>query len=289
METSSPEPVAAQPSAIYLRSTTVRLAFAAVSLFLFLAPAQLARSPGGVPSGTGGAAQQQEPIWAAVPVRSGHAFYFTRGVYTDFRHRNPGAWSTDYPKADEQFLVVLKRLTRVDAFEHHNPVRFDDPRLRHFPIVYAVEVGQMQMTDAEVAGLRSYLLAGGLLIADDFWGPRQFAVFEEEIRRVLPEYRIEELPEDHPIRRNVYHIEHVLSVPNVYRARMGLDPAECDDCRPGRLMGISDETGRLLVLISFNSDLGDAWEWAEQPYYPLPYSNYAFRLGVNWVVFGMTN
>lgn len=271
----------------------MRLAIAAASLLLFAAPDPLTRPGQDTVRPPTSARQQprapQQPVWGTVPLRNGHAFYFTRGAYTDFRRRGVGSWATDYPKADEQFLVVLRRLTRVDAFEHHNAIRFDDPRLRHFPIVYTVEVGAMTMTDAEVKGLRDYLLAGGLLIVDDFWGPRQFATFESEMRRVLPEYRVAELPEQHAIRRNVYRIDEVLSVPNIYRARMGLDPAECDECRPGRLMGISDDRGRLLVLISFNSDLGDAWEWAEQPDYPLPYSNYAFRLGVNWVVFGMTN
>lgn len=272
----------------------MRLAVAAASLLLLAAP--IAPDEGGSRSGRAATASDpresfQQDLYSD-PVRPGHAFYFTRAAYTDFRRGGRGgfgSWATDYPKADEQFLVVLKRLTRVDAYEHHNAVRLDDPKIRRFPVIYTVEVGGMAMTESEVKGLRGYLLAGGLLIIDDFWGPQQYQNFEMQMARVLPEYRIAELPREHAIRRNVYRIDEVLSVPNIYRGRMGLDPAECEECRPGRLMGISDDRGRLLVLISFNSDLGDAWEWAEQPDYPLPYSNYAFRLGVNWVVFGMTN
>ena len=253
--------------------------------------------PGNTPGPVSYAAPAQNPFaqnpqgqGLSAPVTPGHAFYFTRAAYGGGRRgRGFGSWATDWPKADQQFVVVLKRLTLIDSYDLDNAIRFDDPRLRRYPVVYAVEVGGMLLAETEVKALREYLLAGGLLIADDFWGPREFAQFESQMQRVLPEYRIVDLPEDHPIRRNVYRIDQVLSVPNIYRGRMGLDPAECDECRPGRLMGISDDQGRLLVLISFNSDLGDAWEWAEQPDYPLPYSNYAFRLGVNWVVFGMTN
>ena len=218
------------------------------------------------------------------------AFYFARAAYTDGRRRfrGLGAWATDYPKADRQFLIGLTRLTRIDADDDTRAIRLDDPNLRRYPLIYTVEVGAMQLTEPEVDGLRSYLLAGGMLVVDDFWGVYQWATFEQEIRRVLPEYTIRELPPDHPVRLAFYSIEEIVQVPNVGQGCRGGNTSESGGITP-HLMGIEDEHGRLMVLISFNSDLGDAWEWAEQPCYPLPFSNYAYRIGVNMVVYGMSH
>ncbi len=216
------------------------------------------------------------------------AFYFARAIYSDFRGRWFGRWATDYPKADRQFLIGLTRLTRIDADADTRAVRLDDPNLRRYPLVYTVEVGAMALTEAEVRGLRDYLLAGGMLVVDDFWGTGQWAVFEEQIRRVLPEYAIRELPVDHDVRRSFYGIDSIVQVPNIGNGCRGGPTSEYGGVVP-HLRGIEDERGRLLVLISFNSDLGDAWEWAEQPCYPLVFSNYAYRIGVNMVVYGMSH
>lgn len=216
------------------------------------------------------------------------AFYFTRAAYTDWRQRGFGAWTTDYPKADRQFLIGLSRLTRVDADADTRAIRLDDPNLRRYPLVYTVEVGAMQLTEPEITGLREYLLAGGLLVVDDFWGTSQWRNFEEQIRRVLPEYPIRELPPDHGVRRAFYSLDTLVQVPNVYQGMRGGQTWEQDGYTP-HLRGIEDEHGRLMVLISFNSDLGDAWEWAEQPAYPLVFSNFAYRIGVNMVIYGMSH
>jgi hypothetical protein len=222
-------------------------------------------------------------------VSPGHAFYFTRAIYTGYRWGWGGrpSWTTDYPKADRQFLVGVRRLTGIDAFEYENPISLDDPALRRFPFVYAVEVGHMALTDSEVVGLRNYLLAGGFLMVDDFWGTREWANFESEMRRVFPEYPIVELPMDHPLLDTFYRIDTILQVPNVRQGRWGGPTWEQDGYVP-HLRGIFDDAGRLMVLISWNSDLGDAWEWAEDPYYPLPASNFAYRLGVNAILYGMS-
>jgi hypothetical protein len=219
--------------------------------------------------------------------RDGRAFYFTRAVYSDLRQWRRGSWSTDYPKADVQFLMGLERLTGIDAYEYEHPLRLDDPALRRFPFLYAVEVGAMALTPPEVEGLRGYLLAGGFLFVDDFWGSYEWANFEEQMRLVLPEYHIVELAPDHPLLRTFYSIDEVLQVPNVWQGRNGGPTHERDGYVP-HLRGVFDQSGRLLVLISWNSDLGDAWEWAEDPYYPLRFGNYAYRLGVNAILYGMS-
>jgi len=219
---------------------------------------------------------------------AGFAFYFTRAVYSDFAGWGRPSWATDCPEADQHFVFGLKRLTNIDAFDLQHMVSLEDSALRNYPFLYAVEVGRMALTDTEVEGLRTYLLAGGFLVVDDFWGTREWATFAGEMERVLPEYPIVELPMDHPLLDTFYQIDTVLQVPNVRQGRWGGPTWEKDGYIP-HLRGILDSEGRLLVLISWNSDLGDAWEWADDPYYPILYSNYAYRLGVNLVLYGMTH
>jgi hypothetical protein len=215
-----------------------------------------------------------------------YPFYWTRAIYSGWGRRGWGqSWATDYPKGDQQFLVVLKRLVRLNAYDWDNAIRLDDPILRRFPIIYAVEVGGMDMTNPEVEGLRNYLDAGGFLIVDDFWGQREWDVFEYNIRRVYPDHPIVDITLDHPIYSAYYDIDEVKQVPAIGRA---MYPAECYGCVP-YVKGIYDEAGRLVVIINFNTDLGDAWEWAEDPRYPLEYSTYAYEMGANMIVYAMSH
>jgi hypothetical protein len=221
--------------------------------------------------------------------RDGRAFYFTRAVYSDARQwrQGRGSWSVDYPEADIHFVIGLKRLTGVDAYELDHPMRLDDPELRRFPFLYAVEVGAMALSPEEAAGLRGYLLSGGFLMVDDFWGSYEWANFEDQMRRVLPEFAIVELPMDHPVFRTFYTIDEVLQVPNVWQGVQGGPTWERDGYVP-HVRGILDGEQRLMVLINWNSDAGDAWEHADNPHYPLHFGNYAYRLGVNATLYGMS-
>ena len=223
------------------------------------------------------------------PSRDAREFFFTRAVYSGGGGYGWGRWSTDYPKADRQFLTIIDRLVDLlDAYERENAVRLDDPALRKFPFLYALEVGGMYMTEPEVKGLRDYLLAGGFLMIDDFWGTWEWANFEREIKRVLPEYRIVEIPLDHPVFHTVYNIEEIVQVPNIGNAQRGGPTWERDGYDP-YVRGIFDEDGRLMVIINWNTDIGDAWEWAENPYYPLKYSTYAIEITVNIIVYAMSH
>ena len=242
-----------------------------------------------LPSAT--AARPAAAFLAVDPGESPHSFYFSRAAYGGGgRRRGWGgaSWATDYPKADRQFLTVLRRLTNLDAYELENAVRLDDPNLRRFPFLYAVEVGNMALSDAEVKGLRDYVLAGGFLVADDFWGSYEWQAFESEMRRVFPEFPIVEVPRDHEIFSAFYDIEEIIQVPNVGQAAEG-GPTHERDGYVAHCRGIFDEDGRLLVVINWNTDLGDAWEWAEQPHYSLKYSTYAYQIGVNFIVYAMSH
>ncbi len=227
------------------------------------------------------------------PQSNEHEFYFTRGIYSgEFDDYDQGGrWAVDYPKADRQFLVALKRLSLVDAYASDHALELTDPQLRRFPFLYAVEVGSMSLTEAEAMALRNYLLAGGFLVIDDFWGSWAWEQFVSQMQQVFPERVIVDVPRDHPIFHVFYNIDNLVQVPNL-RLGWGADEGgpthEYDGYEP-HLRGIFDDDGRLMVLINWNTDLGDAWEWADHPRYPLRFSTYAFEIGINFVIYGMTH
>jgi len=212
-------------------------------------------------------------------------FYFTRGVYSSPWRWN--SWAIDFPKADRQFMAAVNTLVDMNASERENAVRLDDPELRRFPFLYMLEIEGMSLTPPEVEGLRDYLLAGGFLVVDDFWGAYAFANLEQEMRRVLPEHSIVEIPSDHPIFNMVYRIDEVIQVPaigNYYGGRTWER-----DGYEAFVRGIFDHKGRVMVVINGNTDLGDAWEWFERPEYPLQFSSFAVQMGVNFIIYSMSH
>lgn len=250
---------------------------------------------GGVRTGLGGF---DEPAARQAAVDPSYAFYFTRGAYSGrsggFGRYGYGRqrWATDYPEAEYYFTALVDRLIDVDVYTAsggRNPMYLDDPNLRRFPFVYIVEPGYMNLSDSEVRGLRSYLEAGGFLMMDDFWGVRQTANVEYQLARVLPGRPIVELPLEHALFHSVYDIEEIRQVPNVSNGRAGGRTDEGDNSEVPFVRGIFDDEGRLMVVINQNTDLGDAWEWAEDPYYPLDYSRYATEVGINTVVYAMSH
>jgi hypothetical protein len=231
--------------------------------------------------------QSRQPAISAPGVP--REFYFTRAAYTGYyRFRDFRSWSVDFPKADRQFLVGLRRLTNLDAYEAENPVRLTDPDLNKYPFLYTVEVGYMALTQGEVEGLRRYLHAGGFLVIDDFWGTFEWENFQNQLQRILPGYAVVDLPLDHPIFNCFYNVQEIVQVPNVGQGMQGGPTWESDGYYPA-VKGVFDEDGRLMVVINWNTDLGDAWEWAENPYYPLKFSTYAYQMGVNFIIYAMSH
>lgn len=223
-----------------------------------------------------------------------HEFYFTRGIYTDdfgIGDENGGSWSIDYPEADKHFSYLLSRLSSVDSSTEENAVQLTDPELLNLPFIYALEVGAMQLDEAEVKSLREYLLAGGFLFIDDFWGSWAWENLAEQMQRVLPGREITEIPSGHAVFNLVFDIDEIKQVPNyrngIVYFRTGITHE--DDGTRAHVRGIFDDAGRIMVLINWNTDLGDAWEWADHPEYPFQFTTYAAKLGVNAVVYAMTH
>ncbi len=214
-------------------------------------------------------------------------FTFLRLVYRS-NGWGRSTWRIDYPKADLQFLYGLKKLSDFTFVGSTNKaLPLSDPELFDYPFLYAVEVGHMQLSDQEAAQLREYLLRGGFLVVDDFHGPREWQNFYRQIKKVFPEYEPFELPPDHSIFHCYFDIQELIQVPVLLYVYSGRTWEKGGF--QAHYMGIEDETGRLMVMINHNVDLGDAWEWAEQEVYPREYANLAFQLGINYIVYAMTH
>lgn len=247
-------------------------------------------------------AMPQDPRDAALPAREPllregrvpYSFYFSRIAYSGVPKFGYASWTVDFPKADRQLMLGVRRLIEtLDLYPFENALLLDSEELRDFPFLYAVEVGHMVLSAEEKNGLRDYLLTGGFLMVDDFWGDKEWAEFEREISEVLPGYQVEKLPMDHAIFHTFYDIERVVQVPNLRLARnvrLGLSKQTWEfEGFVAEVHGIFDEHRRLMVAINWNGDLGDAWEWAESSEYPLEFSRYAYEIAVNTIVYAMTH
>lgn len=215
-------------------------------------------------------------------------FTFVRLIYRGSDFRGINHWATDYPKADEQFVYAVRRLT---DFNFVNPnikaIPILSEELFEYPFAYAVEVGYMHINEEEALFLREYLLRGGFLMVDDFHGEAEWQNFYRQIKKVLPEYEPRRLSVDHPIFQCYFNIDRLIQVPGLQYLYTGRTWEKGGT--EARYMGIEDENGRILVMINHNVDLGDAWEWAEVEQYPREFINLAFQLGVNYVVYAMTH
>ena len=222
--------------------------------------------------------------------RSSESFYefsFTRLVYSDAGYSDWPRWQADWPEAETHFLQGLERLTRIDTNPEGRLVRLSDPELFDYPWLYAVEVGSLSVTEAEAGNLREYLLRGGFLMVDDFHGPWQWETFEEAMKQVFPDRPIEALADHDEIFHVLYDLDERTQIPGLRALRMG------QTWEPGGNVpywrGIKDDDGRVMVAICFNMDLGDAWEHADWPEYPEPYSAQAYRIGVNYILYALTH
>jgi hypothetical protein len=214
----------------------------------------------------------------------------SRGSFGGFGYRygfGGGSWSRDYPKADRQFLMALRRLTRVDARPTEQVVDLDSDAIYNYPWVYAVQVENWTFTPPEAARLRQYLLRGGFLMVDDFHGTEDWQNFLRGMRMVFPNRPIEDIPNNDEIFHVLYDLSHRFQVPGEQYVVTGRT-YEKDGYVP-KWRAIRDDKGRIIVAICHNMHLGDAWEWADSPQYPERFASLAFRVGINYVIYGMTH
>jgi uncharacterized protein DUF4159 len=197
-------------------------------------------------------------------------------------------WTQDYPRADRHFSMALRRLSRVDVRSVEQPVNLDDGEdVYNWPWLYAVQTGRWSLTDAQAAKLRDYLLRGGFFMCDDFWGEQDWEVFERSMKKVFPDREIVDLDDGAPIFHSVFDLKDRYQVPGQRYLWSGVT-WKCEGC-PAQWRGIYDDRGRVMVAMSPNSDIGDSWEWADDPRYLEKFSALGIRIGVNYVVYAMTH
>lgn len=216
-------------------------------------------------------------------------FHFARLIYANAaasRGGRRGSWTTDYPDAEYHLMQGINRLTALDGQavgyngQGGRTIDLAEDEIFDYPWLYAVEVGQWYLNTVEAAKLREYLDRGGFLMVDDFWDTQEWAIFVRSMERVYPDRPIVDLEEDHPLLHVLFDLDQSTQIPGRGGQRPGTEP---------QWRGIFDDTGRLIVAINFNMDMGDAWEHADDPTYPEPMTALAYRYGVNYVIYSMTH
>lgn len=217
-------------------------------------------------------------------------FYFARLVYTDPYFGQDLAdrpWQIDSPDAERHFLQGLTRLSNIAARDREHYVRPADDDFFDYPWIYSVEPGWWDLTDEEVARIREYLLRGGFLVVDDFHGSQEWASFQRGMTKIFPDRAIVDINPSDEIFHTLYDVEPKEQIPGLQFVISGRT-YERDGVVP-QWRGVYDDEGRLMVMINFNMDLGDAWEHADTPEYPERYTAMAYRMGINYVLYSMTH
>jgi hypothetical protein len=200
-----------------------------------------------------------------------------------------GTWTTDYPEADNNFIVGLREWagTNLKIAPRPEALEILDDRIFDYPILYVVEPGFMDLSTEQAARLREYIMRGGFIFLDDFWGEYEWDNVQEQFHKIVPEFEIKDLPLSHPIFHSYLDVEEVVQVPNVYNASRGIT-SEKGGIVP-HYMGVENKNGRLVAFIARNCDLGDAWEWINDPVYPVKYGLPAYKVGINVVIYAMSH
>jgi len=223
-------------------------------------------------------------------------------------------WLTDYPDSDLNLSYRIQQVTSMKVDPDGRVLRLTDPELFDYPWIYMVEPGGLALKDEEVPVLRKYVLNGGVLMADDFWGQKQWDNFERNIKRVLPEREFVELPMDHPLFHCVFDLKgpkNKLQTPNIWQGTHSLDPNSRDYGvtweryhddyenydRMGRaahdmhVRAIYDDKGRIMILATHNCDNGDSWEreGEDDGFFHEFSEKRGFPLGINIIFYLMTH
>jgi hypothetical protein len=226
-------------------------------------------------------------------------FNFCRVMFSYSSMGYGGGWVVDYPRADINLSIRLSELTKTQISldsagePNHLVVRLTDPELFQCPFIMMTEVGSVYFSPEEAQALRDYLLKGGLLWADDFWGSYAWDHWVAEFSKVLPpaEYPIRDLPLDHPLFRAQFNVTRVPQIPSInWWFGTGTTSERGADSAEPHARGIADAKGRLLVFITHNTDIGDSWEReGDDRNYFYTFSVDGYALGINVLLYAMSH
>ncbi len=229
------------------------------------------------------------------------AFSFCRGMFTSNRRERSGSgWGTDYPDADVNFSIRFAELTKARVGRqrtgdpNHLVVPLGDDWLYNCPYIHMEDVGTILFSDEEVERVRAYLLKGGFMWVDDSWGSWAWEQWVQQISRVLPpsEYPIRDVPLDHAVFRTLFQVTKLPQIPSIshWRGSGGGTSERGEETAIPVIRGISDVHGNLMVLMTHNTDISDAWEReGEDPQYFYSFSPDGYAVGLNIVLYSMTH
>ena len=292
-------------------------ALTVVAIFLTLTGLSLAQRRGGDRGNEGGygvwsneikTAREQPsgstgtPMWENPRAFVADVFTFARVRYSSGYGgygwgRRGGRWTTDFPDSDLNLSYRLQQMTSMKVSPDGRVIDLTNPELAVYPWIYIVEPGALQFSDEEVIALRKYLLNGGFLMFDDFWGDRAWNNVEREMKRVFPERSFFELPLEHPLYHCVFDIKTKGQVPAIHTGERSKhdgitwETHHDGDTRTVHHRAIHDDKGRLMVIATHNSDYGDGWEReGEAEYYFKNFSEkFAYPMGINIIFYAMTH
>jgi hypothetical protein len=211
-------------------------------------------------------------------------------------YRGDYSWTTDYPRSDRHLLQGVRRLTRIDTRSVEQVVDLDGTDdVYNWPMMYAVEVGHWLLDDTQAKQLRDFLLRGGFLMVDDFHGtepyrgPSEWDVFINSMNKVFPDRPIDDIPDKDHIFHTIYDLEERFQVPGAQFLRSGRTYEAGETGRIPHWRAIYDDKGRIMVAICHNMDLGDAWEWSDDPRYPEKLASLAYRIAMNYFMYDLTH
>jgi hypothetical protein len=221
------------------------------------------------------------------------SFTFVRIQYSS-DHPAKASWHVDYPDADSNFSAWFQREIGLKTEPDGRVMTFTNSELKRYPFIYLVEGGHLRLSAAEAQSLRDYLLGGGFLMVDDFWGEEAWKSFSAQMKQVFPDREPVELSIDHPVFHCYYDIREKPQVPNFVLGKQSQftgKTSERKDTREPHYRGLFDDRGRLMAIFCHNTDLGDGWERAgESEYYFTKFSlKKAYPMGINIVVYALTN
>lgn len=235
----------------------------------------------------------------ATPADFDGRFNFCRVVFRGGLRGDGGGWDVDYPRADVNLSIRLSELTKTplslrNGAPNHLLIRLTDDVLFQCPFIMMTEVGAADINEVEAARLREYLLKGGFLWADDFWGSYAWEYWVAQIRKVLPSngYPIVDLPLDHPLFRTYLAVDRTPQIPSInFWAGSGGGTSErgADSAR-AETKAILDRSGRVMVLMTHNTDLGDSFEReGDDPRYFYLFSVPGYAFGIDVLLYALTH
>ena len=237
------------------------------------------------------------PNWDLDEELPNDMFTFARIQYDSWGGgwRGRGKWSVDYPESDLNMSFRLQQLTSLKVDPEGTVLNLNEDKLFNYPFIYIIEPGQLYFSEFEVKSLRKYLLNGGFLMVDDFWGEVEWKNFERQFRRVFPSRKIVDLPIEHELFQCVFPLKQKPQVPNPRTAMQGASRGitwERWDAQTPNYRGVYDDHGRLMVVICHNTDLGDGWEEesrAGEWYFKEFSEPKAYPMGINIIFYSMTH